>query len=84
MQGTTNFQGWVLIIARHWVPTPMPMPITAHPHGFWVGMGVILLFMGGHGCDIIGHGFHFIMGGHGFDNERPFICPIQPRLGVGG
>ena len=27
--------------ALHWVPT--------HAHGFWVGMGVILLFMGGHG-----------------------------------
>ena len=27
--------------ARHWVPTPMPMPIIAHAHGFWVGMGAI-------------------------------------------
>ena len=27
----------------------MPMPITAHAHGFWVGMGAMLLFMGGHG-----------------------------------
>ena len=24
----------------------MPMPITVHAHGFWVGMGAILLFMG--------------------------------------
>jgi hypothetical protein len=22
----------------------------AHAHGFWVGMGAIILFMGGHGC----------------------------------
>jgi len=29
----------------------------AHAHGFWVGMGVMLLFMGGHGCDIIIHGW---------------------------
>jgi hypothetical protein len=27
----------------------------AHAHGFWVGMGAMLLFMGGHGCDIIVH-----------------------------
>ena len=39
--------------ALHWVPIPMPMP--AHAHGFWVGMSAILLFMGGHGCDIIGN-----------------------------
>ena len=32
-------------IALHWVPIPMP----THTHGFWVGMGAILLFMGGHG-----------------------------------
>ena len=29
------------------------MPTNAHE--FWVGMGTILLFMGGHGCDIIGN-----------------------------
>ena len=29
----------------------------AHAHGFWVGMGVMLLFMGEHGCDIIIHGW---------------------------
>ena len=38
--------------ALRWVPIPMPMP--THAHGFWVGMNVILLFMGGHGCNIIG------------------------------
>ena len=29
-----------------------------------MGMGAIVLGMGGHGCDIIGHGFHSIMGAH--------------------
>jgi hypothetical protein len=29
--------------ALHWVPMP------THTHGFWVGMGAMLLFMGGHG-----------------------------------
>ena len=82
-----------------------------HAHGFWVGMGAMLLFMGGHGCDVIVRGWAWV--GIGFvhpciqlqigvkllgckeyanqealrveanDNERPFICPIQPRLGVG-
>jgi hypothetical protein len=32
--------------ALRWVPIPMPMP--THAHGFWVGMGAMLLFMGGH------------------------------------
>ena len=31
------------IRALHWVPMP------THAHGFWVGMGAMLLFMGGHG-----------------------------------
>ena len=26
-----------------------------HAHGFWVGMGTTLLFMGGHGFDIVVH-----------------------------
>ena len=26
----------------------MPMPMPTHTHGFWVGMGAMLLFMGGH------------------------------------
>jgi hypothetical protein len=82
-----------------------------HTHGFWVGMGVMLLFMGGHGCDVIVHGWAWV--GMSFvhpciqlqigvkllgcieyanqdvllveanDNERPFICPIQPKLVVG-
>jgi hypothetical protein len=100
----------------------------AHPCP-WVlgGMGAMLLFVGGHGCDVIIRGWAWVrcycswvgmgvillfMGGHQFcaslhlapnrsqtsrmqcnqealrveanDSERPFICPIQPRLGVGG
>ena len=38
---------WLQSRAQHWVP--MPMPITAHAHGFLVGMDAILLVMGGHG-----------------------------------
>jgi hypothetical protein len=87
------------------------MPMFTHAHGFWVGMGAMLLFMGGHECDIIIHGWAWV--GIGFvhpciqlqigvkflgcseyanqealqdeagDIERPFICSIQPRLGVG-
>jgi len=37
--------------ALHWVPMP------THAHGFWVGMGAILLFMGGHGWAWVGIGF---------------------------
>ena len=33
----------------------------AHTHGFWVGMGAMLLFMGGHGCDIIVHGWALVL-----------------------
>jgi hypothetical protein len=32
----------------------------AHTHGFWVGMGAMLLFIGGHGCDIIVHGWTWV------------------------
>jgi hypothetical protein len=82
--------------ALHWVPIPMPMP--THAHGFWVGLGAILLFMGGHRfvhpCIRLQIGVKFLeckeyanqeaLHTEGNDNERPFICPIQPRLGVGG
>ena len=49
---------WLQSRAQHWVP--MPMPITAHAHGFLVGMDAILLVMGGHGCDIIEHGWAWV------------------------
>jgi hypothetical protein len=29
------------------------MPMPTHAHGFWVGMGAILLFMGGHGWALV-------------------------------
>ena len=35
----------ILSRALHWVSIPMP----THTYGFWVGMGVMLLFMGGYG-----------------------------------
>ena len=50
--------------ALHWVPIPMPMPMPTHAHGFWVGMGAILLFMGGHGFDIIFHGWAWAKAKH--------------------
>jgi hypothetical protein len=69
----------------------------AHAHGFWVGtvsyyyswvgigfvhpciqlqIGVKLL-----GCTE--HANQEALRAEANDNERPFICPIQPRLGVG-
>jgi hypothetical protein len=42
---------WVLTIGLHRVPIPMPMP--THTYGFWVGMGAMLLFMGGHGWALV-------------------------------
>jgi hypothetical protein len=44
---TSSYASIVYTRALHWVPMPMPMP--THAHGFWVGMGAMLLFMGGHG-----------------------------------
>ena len=32
-----------------------------HAHGFWVGMGAMLLFMGGHGCDTTVHGWASVL-----------------------
>ena len=52
---------YVVTRALHWVPIPMPMLMPTHAHRFWVGMGVMLLFMGGHGCDIIVHGWASIL-----------------------
>ena len=31
-----------------------------HAHGFWVDMGVIFKFMGGHSCDITVHGWAWL------------------------
>jgi hypothetical protein len=46
-----------------------------HAHGFWVGMGAMLLFMGGHECDIIVQGWTWM----GIDFVHP--C-IQLQIGV--
>jgi hypothetical protein len=47
--------------ALHWVPISIPMPMPTHTHGFWVGIGAMLLFMCGHGCDIIVHGWALVL-----------------------
>jgi hypothetical protein len=63
----------------------------------WVGIGAILLFMGGHGfvhpCIQLQIGVKLLgckefsnqeaLRAQASDNERPFICPIQPELVVG-
>ena len=41
-------RGDLSIKALHWVPIPMLMHMPTHTHGFWVGMGATVLFMGGH------------------------------------
>jgi hypothetical protein len=49
--------------ALHWVHIRMP----THAHGFWVGMGAMLLFMGGHGWAWVRYYFSWVdMGGHWF------------------
>jgi hypothetical protein len=63
----------------------------AHAHGFWVGMGGHRFV---HPCIRLQIRVKFLgckeysnqeaLQTEGNDNERPFICPIQPRLGVGG
>jgi hypothetical protein len=40
-----------------------------HAHGFWVGMGAMLLFMGGHECDINIHGWAWV----GISFVHPYI-----------
>jgi hypothetical protein len=74
-----------------------------HAHGFWVGMGAMLLFMGTwawvgisfvHPCiqfqigvKLLGcreYANQEVLWVEAINNKRPFICPIQPRLGVGG
>jgi hypothetical protein len=61
-------------------------------------MGAILLFMGGHGFCASMHptpnrsqtsrmqeyANQEALRAEANDSEQPFICPIQPRLGVGG
>ena len=42
----------------------MPMPMTTHTHGFWVGMAAILLGMGGQGFHIIVRGWAWAKAKH--------------------
>ena len=89
----------VCVRALHWVPIPMPMP--THTHGFWVGMGAMLLYMGGHWfcaslhlCIQLQIRVKILDAGNTLTkkrprlkpttSERPYICPILSRLGVGG
>ena len=85
---------------KNWEAEPyigwVPMPI--HTHWFWVGMGAMLLFMGGHqfcasvhpapnrsqtfGCREYAN--QEALRAEAINIEQLFICPIQPRLGVGG
>jgi hypothetical protein len=88
--------GHVQIKALHWVPIPMPMPMLTHAHGCdiivhgwaWVGIGCV------HPCIQLQIGVKLLgckdyanqeaLWAEANDSERPFICPIQPRLGVSG
>ena len=49
-----NMQYNVEVYCQEFAHTLIPMPMPIHAYGFWVGIGAILLFMGGHGCDVIG------------------------------
>ena len=70
------------------MPITMPMPMPTHAHGFWVGIGFV------HPCIQLQIGVKFLgcreyanqeaLRVEASDNEQPFICPIQPRLGVRG
>ena len=56
----------------------MPMPTHTHVHPYiQLQIGVKLL-----GCKEYAN--QEALRDEANDNERPFICPIQPRLGVGG
>jgi hypothetical protein len=80
-------------IALHWVPIPMPMPMGfgwawVRYYCSWVGIGFL------HPCihlqirvKLLGcreHTNQEALRVEANNSEWPFICPIQPRLGVGG
>ena len=68
MHELTNSSGDSKCHPEPYIGCPYPCP--------WV--------LGGYGCDIIVHGWAWVQYYEANDNERLFICPIQPRLGVGG
>ena len=76
--------------AEPYIGCPYPCPCPPIPMGFgwaWVGIGFV------HPCiqlqigvKLLGcreHANQEALRAEASDNERPFICPIQPRLGVG-
>jgi hypothetical protein len=83
--------------ALRWVPISMPMPMLTHAHGFWVGMVRCYCSWVGigfvHPCIQLQIGVKLLgcreyanqeaLRAEANDSEQPFICPIQPRLGVG-
>jgi hypothetical protein len=60
------------LLSHHQNPT---LGAHTHAHGFLVGMGAILLFMGGHECNIVVHGWACV--GNGF--VHPYM---QLQIGV--
>jgi hypothetical protein len=81
------------IRALHWVPIPMPMPMGfgwawVRYYCSWVGMGASLhpYIQLQIGVKLLGYREYTnqeALRAEASDSERPFICPIQPRLGVG-
>jgi hypothetical protein len=58
----TKYQFSPDITAEPYIGCPYPCPCPPIPiYGFWVSMGAMLLFMGGHGCDIIVHGWASVL-----------------------
>ena len=81
------------ISALHWVPIPMSVPMGfgwawVRCYCSWVGIGFV------HPCiqlqirvKLLGcreYANQEVLRAETNNNERLFICPIQPRLGVGG
>jgi len=60
----------------------------AHAYGFWVGMGFVHSSIQLQiGVKLLGckeYANQEALRAKASDSERPFICPIQPKFGVGG
>ena len=79
------------IRALHRVPIPMPMGLGwawVRCYCSWLGIGFVHLCIQLQiGIKLLGikeYANQEALRAEANDNERPFICPIQPRLGVGG
>jgi hypothetical protein len=75
--------------ALHWVPIPMPMGFGwawVQYYCSWVGIGFvhpcIQLQIGVKVLGCMEYANQEALRAEANDNERPFNCPIQPRLGV--